>query len=170
MNNIKKIEKYIFQQHNSLFKHKDLTWKKLTYLLYYCQAWSLVLNKRKSFLNEIKANLCGPFISSIFDRYKHFMDKQIEIEDIDFNSDSIDKKDKELIDNVVEQYGKYDEEYLQHRIHIEKPWIDARFTRLKIINVDKMKKYYKDVYDNYKEVDFSVYREFRKIGLKTYKY
>jgi uncharacterized phage-associated protein len=52
--------------------HKPITNKKLQKLVYYSQAWSLVLNNKKLFNEPIEAWVHGPAVRSLYCRYKNF--------------------------------------------------------------------------------------------------
>ena len=51
---------------------KAVTNKKLQKLLYYAQAWSLVLRDKKLFSNKIEAWVHGPAIREVYFEYKKF--------------------------------------------------------------------------------------------------
>lgn len=126
---------------------KDCSNKKLQKLLYYSQAWSLVFRNCRLFTNNIVAWLHGPVIEDIYHQYKSFGYLPIDIDLKDFKENSINDKAKELIDSVLEVYGKLDADYLEMRTHIEEPWIEARKSKNEIITNNMMKTYYKQVLD-----------------------
>ena len=103
-----------------------VTNKKLQKLVYYAQAWSLVLNGKKLFNEPIEAWVHGPAIRSLYVQYKGYgfapITEKIEREDVS----NIFGKTKELLDTVWKSYGKLDAGYLEMLTHSEKPWQDAR--------------------------------------------
>lgn len=103
-----------------------LTNKKLQKLLYYSQAWNLVLNNKKIFPEEIQAWIHGPAIPSVYQEYKKFEFNDIddEIDEKDFSS--LTKEEILVLDAVWDVYGKYDANYLELLTHSEEPWIKAR--------------------------------------------
>ena len=108
--------------------HKDkiiITNKKLQKLVYYSQAWSLVLNKRKLFTDPIEAWVHGPAVRGLYTQYKKFGFNPIT-EEMDEKSIKIQTKDKNLLNEVWRVYGKFDSEYLEMLSHLERPWQDAR--------------------------------------------
>lgn len=139
-----------------LLKAKDscCTPKKLQKLLYYTQAWSLVLrDEKKLFDNDIEAWLHGPVIRDIYTKYRdysyHCISKEKTIlTDLDLQEDEI-----KLIENVWNAYGKYDADFLEMRTHIEDPWIEARkgvseeSSSKNIISIETMKCYYTKVHN-----------------------
>ena len=104
---------------------KPITNKKLQKLVYYSQAWSLVLNNRKLFNEPIEAWIHGPAVRNLYIKYKSFGFNPINI-DIKENSIKISTEDRELIDEVWKVYGKLDAQYLEMLTHSEQPWQEAR--------------------------------------------
>lgn len=105
---------------------KDLTNKKLQKLLYYSQAWSLVLENKKLFQDDFEAWIHGPAIPRVYRRYKNFGFNPIEEK---FNSNeftSLSDEEKTLLDQIWKIYGKYDANYLEVLTHSEEPWQAAR--------------------------------------------
>ena len=51
---------------------KVITNKKLQKLVYYSQAWSLVMNDKKLFKDPIEAWVHGPAVRSLYVQYKNF--------------------------------------------------------------------------------------------------
>ncbi len=105
---------------------KVITNKKIQKLVYYAQAWSLVVNKKPLFKEKIEAWVHGPAIKSVYAKYKEFgfnpIKKEPDIELINKISDI----DKNLLEQVWKLYGKYDSSYLEMLTHSEAPWQDAR--------------------------------------------
>ena len=105
---------------------KPISNKKLQKLLYYAQAWSLVLCKEKLFKDKIEAWVHGPAIRNVYIEYKEFgfnpIQKEIETDKIN----KIPEKIKKFLDKVWRVYGKLDAVYLEQLTHSEKPWQEAR--------------------------------------------
>jgi uncharacterized phage-associated protein len=106
-------------------KKEPITNKKLQKLVYYAQAWSLVLNNEKLFSDPIEAWVHGPAIRSLYDRYKKFGFNPIK-EDSEVNETDIPKDVKKVLDSVWGVYGKMDADYLELLTHSEDPWQEAR--------------------------------------------
>lgn len=126
---------------------KPITNKKLQKLVYYAQAWSLVLNNKKLFSEPIEAWVHGPAVRSLYVQYKKFGFEPIQ-EEIKSDTLNISGKTKELLDTVWQAYGKLDAGYLEMLTHSEKPWREAR-ERLQSsessdneISLKSMKSYY----------------------------
>ena len=106
-------------------KGKPITNKKLQKLVYYAQAWSLVLNNKKLFSEPIEAWVHWPAVRSLYLQYKKFGFEPIK-EEIKADTLNISGKTKELLDTVWNAYGKLDAGYLEMLTHSEEPWREAR--------------------------------------------
>ena len=144
---VQEVAKYILYLAD---KDKEVvTNKKLQKLVYYSQAWSLVLNERRLFNEKIEAWIHGPAVRSLYTRYKRFGFEPIE-QDVKLNTIDLTKKEKDLIEQVWNVYGKFDAGYLEMLSHSEKPWQEAR-RGLQVcegsdaeISPDTMKSFYKE--------------------------
>jgi uncharacterized phage-associated protein len=105
---------------------KSVTNKKLQKLLYYAQAWSLVMRDKKLFNEGIEAWVHGPAVRDIYFEYKDFGFNPIKKKINEKSITSISAEVKEFLDEVWSVYGKYDAAYLELLTHSEKPWQDAR--------------------------------------------
>lgn len=106
---------------------RPLTNKKLQKLLYYSQAWSLVLREKSLFDEQIEAWTHGPVVPSIYHHYKGFGFGFIQDKDKNpFVISVLSKEIREHLDEVWRVYGKYDADYLEALTHSENPWIQAR--------------------------------------------
>jgi len=105
---------------------KQITNKKLQKLVYYAQAWSLVLNDKKIFNDSIEAWVHGPAVRSLYVQYKNFGFNPIA-EDVEEKAFvNIPKQAKELLNEIWRVYGKLDAGYLEMLTHSERPWQEAR--------------------------------------------
>ena len=104
---------------------EPITNKKLQKLVYYAQAWSLVVNDEKLFNDKIEAWVHGPAIPSLYSKFKSFEFNPIEI-DTSKEKFNFSKKQRQLLEKVWDVYGKYDAEYLEALSHSELPWQEAR--------------------------------------------
>ncbi len=106
-------------------ENKPITNKKLQKLVYYSQAWSLVLNNKKLFNEPIEAWVHGPAVRSLYVQYKQFGFEPIQ-QKVKPASIKVSGKNKELLNAVWKVYGKMDAGYLEMLTHSEKPWQEAR--------------------------------------------
>lgn len=107
-------------------KRKDFTNKKLQKLMFYAQAWSLVLNKKRLIDDKFEAWVHGAAIPALYRRYKDFAFNPIDEEFDAKEFDSLTDTEKQLLDEVWSVYGKYDANYLELLNHSEEPWQNAR--------------------------------------------
>ena len=120
---VQEVAKYILYLANR--DKENVTNKKLQKLVYYSQAWSLVFNEKKLFNDRIEAWIHGPAIRSLYSKYKRFGFDPIE-QEVKLGTVGLTKKEKDLIDQVWNVYGKLDAAYLEMLSHSEEPWQKAR--------------------------------------------
>lgn len=105
---------------------KKITNKKLQKLVYYAQAWSLVLKNKPLFDEKIEAWVHGPAIKSLYIKYKIFGFDPIQKRVDATLLRTLPLKDKKLLDSVWSVYGGLDAGYLEMLTHFETPWKEAR--------------------------------------------
>jgi uncharacterized phage-associated protein len=105
---------------------KPITNKKLQKLVYYAQAWSLVLNNKKLFDEKIEAWVHGPAIKSLYVKYKSFGFNTIKKDADTASLKTLSSINKKLLDSVWSVYGGLDADYLEMLTHSETPWKEAR--------------------------------------------
>jgi uncharacterized phage-associated protein len=119
------LSKYILKY----FKQKDETINhlKLQKLVYYIDAWHNVFLNEPLIEEDFEAWMHGPVVR---DLWNHYRDESIlnnpiyaTDDDIDLN---INQEQREIIDDVLEEYGDKTPYYLECLTHEEKPWIVAR--------------------------------------------
>ena len=115
------------------FMHKSrqegkpgFTNKKLQKMLFYAQAWSLVLNDKPLFNEKFEAWVHGAAIPKVYRAYSKFGASQIDEDIKEEEFKMLDNEEKALLDNIWEVYGKYDADYLELLNHQEEPWQKAR--------------------------------------------
>lgn len=128
-------------------KGKSISHLKLQKLLYYVQAWHLVYADEPLFEDDFEAWLHGPVVRKVWNYYKPYsimLDTlPVDEEDIDITEDQ-----RELIDDVLDEYGDKSGYYLECLTHSERPWKEARQQgENTIIQKEKIKKYYGELLD-----------------------
>lgn len=89
----------------------DISNKKLQKLLYYVQAWTLVLYDKKAFNDEIEAWVHGPAIPDVYRQYKNFVFEAIppeaigDVKKIDEDVTAV-VKDVELYESATTGSGR----------------------------------------------------------------
>lgn len=118
-----KVAKYFIWK--SQQEGKAITNKKLQKLLYYAQAWNLVIKGQPLFNDKIEAWIHGPAIWNVYQEYKKYGFSPIteEIKKTDIKK----VPSQDVLEDVWMIYGqKYDADFLEQLTHNEKPWQDAR--------------------------------------------
>lgn len=128
---------------------KGLTNKKVQKLLYYSQAWSLVLRDGKKMFNDsIEAWVHGPAIPAVYFYFKEFGANEIDIDVDEKKIAQLKQDEKNILDTIWSIYGKYDASYLEILSHSETPWQEARKdlnaneASSNKISLSSMKRYY----------------------------
>lgn len=128
-----------------LEKKGTLTGFQLQKLLYYCQAWSLVVLDKPLFHEEIKAFEHGPVVPSVSMQHKG----QVRVHPSDINGDSTALSEVEMafIDAVLSAYDGLTGDQLEQLTHREEPWLQCYNKRTgisssAIIPQDLMRDYY----------------------------
>jgi uncharacterized phage-associated protein len=102
-----------------------LTNLRLQKLLYYAQAWSLVLRESELFPEDIEAWRWGPVVPTV---YNQLPDGQgaIQIPPTQFfDAPDLPPEDAELVRSVWEAYNQYSALQLSRMTHQETPWLRA---------------------------------------------
>jgi uncharacterized phage-associated protein len=119
---------------------------KLQKLLYYGQAWSLVLRKQPLFYQEIEAWVSGPVVRDVWNEYQVYKYGDIPVPDrcdIEWEEDEL-----EVLEEVWNTYGELSARHLQNLTHSELPWRKAREglepaeKSKNVISMDDMQSYY----------------------------
>ncbi len=137
---------FIYKNNNN--PKSDFTNKKLQKLLYYSQAWNLVINNEKLFDDKIEAWIHGPSVPNVYSEFKGFGFNEIKQEIAEPNFSDITTQEKKVLDAVWDVYGKYPADYLEALTHSEEPWQKARTGLMPYdsssaeISTDDMKRYY----------------------------
>ena len=144
MNKALDVAKYILWYCNE-HAINNCTNKKLQKLLYYIQAWSLVLRGEGIFSNQIEAWLHGPVVVNVYHAYKDYGFSPIPFNASLFKTDLFTADEKSLMNAVLEKYSKFDADFLEMRTHIERPWLETRQKGEDVILPALMKEYYESV-------------------------
>lgn len=136
---------------------KPITNKKLQKLVYYAQAWSLVLHNEKLFSEKIEAWVHGPAIPDLYEKFMQFGAEPITLKPSDKPTFNLPETQKEILDNVWQVYGKFDADYLEILTHSELPWLEAREglqsseSSENEISLETMKSYYSQKLNDIKQ-------------------
>lgn len=116
-----------------ILSRTSITPKKLQKLLYYTYQWYLyVFNDDEDhieirlFDEPFEAWVHGPVIPSLYRRYSCFGYARIYESDQMDAEKEIDLEDKQVIDNALSVYAKYDADTLERLSHLESSWKNQR--------------------------------------------
>lgn len=134
---------------------------KLQKLVYYVESWHLAYFEKPILKEDFEAWVHGPVLRSV---WSYFKERNIVslYNDVVLKEDSkepliqrieglLSKDQKELIDNVLDEYGDKTAFYLENLTHSERPWIEARGNCDQSdrcdtpISKETMKKFYQDM-------------------------
>jgi uncharacterized phage-associated protein len=101
----------------------SITHLKLQKLLYYAQAWTMVLFNKTLFEEDFQAWMHGPVLLSIWESYKHYGFDSIPISNFE---DALPNEVTELLEEIKSVYGEKSAKYLEELTHSELPWREAR--------------------------------------------
>lgn len=129
---------------------------KLQKLLYYIEAWHLGILGTNFYSpsENFEAWVHGPVNRNVYERFAEtkFLYSDISLNDRINNNPQLNKDDKEFVDYILENYGRFTGMDLETMTHNEQPWQEARgglgpFDACnKIISVETMKSYYQNRY------------------------
>jgi uncharacterized phage-associated protein len=101
----------------------SITHLKLQKLVFYAQAWSLVMFDKGLFEEDFQAWSHGPVLPSVYENYKKFSYESIPMCSCDNN---LTPEVMALLDDIKGVYGEKSAKYLENLTHSELPWIEAR--------------------------------------------
>ncbi len=120
--------------------------KKLQKLVYYAQAWHLVLCNDSLFEDQIEAWVNGPVVKDLWSQYNVHYTGPIPAAQV--MEPSLTPEVKRVLDEVWQVYGKFDADYLVELVHSESPWLKARegldenLPSRREITIESMREYY----------------------------
>lgn len=114
---------------------------KLQKLLCYCQGMNLALRDTPLFLDEIQAWTHGPVVSRVYGEYKTFGSSPIPCPEVE--SDDLSAEEKQLVEEVYQEFGQFSAWKLREMTHAELPYQEAEATGSKTVNPETMRKFFK---------------------------
>ena len=113
---------------------------KLQKLVYYVQGFSLAMNDRPMFEDDIFAWQHGPVVPSLYHAFKNNGAYGIP-KPVNFDASAIPEEDRELMDEVYDVYGQFSAWKLRNMTHEEAPWKNAPTNG--VITKESMKNFFK---------------------------
>lgn len=96
-------------------------------ILYYVKAISKLFEEESIILEPCEAWKFGPVFPSVYEKYREFGRKEIEINlSEEYVNELLTEKEKHVTDYVLGTFGIYNAWFLKDLTHCEEPWIAAR--------------------------------------------
>lgn len=96
---------------------------KLQKLVYYSQAYSLAWTGERMFDEPVRAWTHGPVVYELFDQHRGKF--SVGVGEIDGDTEELSRRDRVVIQGVLDALGGLTGWELRNRTHDEKPWRDA---------------------------------------------
>lgn len=131
---------------------ESITHLQLQKLLYYSQAWALILLNKPLFEEDFQAWAHGPVLRSVYDKYSGNRWNALPPPQ-DTEEETIDEQTDQLLEEVYRVYGKFSGKTLEQLTHREPPWVEARGNCApedrcdNVIPKNNIKKYFTAVYE-----------------------
>lgn len=133
MNELPQIDAFLLAKY-ILARKGPMSHLKLQKLLYYVEAWHLAFFECSIIKEDFKAWLHGPVCVPVWHKIKKMsvLNDRIKVKDGDVAKikktveAKLDLKQKELINDVLSEYGDKTSYHLECLTHAERPWIHAR--------------------------------------------
>lgn len=103
-----------------------MTHKKLQKLSYYAYSWYYTLYGEKLFNNHFQAWVHGPVAPELYQEYKSFGWREIDMVEELPRSFEQDSELISFIHQVYDSYGHLNGDQLEYLTHMEEPWKEAR--------------------------------------------
>ena len=116
---------------------------KLQKLLYYAQGFSLAINNKTLFEEDVVAWEHGPVVKEVYDIYSQYSSNAIPVPDAEVR---LTTEERELITNVWNVYGQFSAWRLRDMTHNETPWKST--ARNTAISHEKLKTFFKTLVTN----------------------
>lgn len=101
----------------------SITHLKLQKLLYYAQAWSMVVLNKSLFKEDFEAWMHGPVLPSVWESYKKYGFDALPVCACD---NDLPENILKLLEDIKSVYGEKSAKYLEELTHSETPWKHSR--------------------------------------------
>lgn len=119
---------------------------KIQKLLYFAQAASLSLFKKRVFSEEIQAWKYGPVVPTVYHKYKNFNNNLITSPEGIYIS--IDTDTAQLLKGIWDLFGKYSASELVQITHNHAPWKNVYEEGNNVpISIESLKNYYQNIFE-----------------------
>lgn len=154
-NKIDNVVKYL------LINSSDITPLALQKLLYYSQGFFKVFNGEYLFNDDCEAWIHGPVYRDIYQKYKKYGWTPILGNKKNLGDLNLTTLEKEILDNIIRNFGCYSGKVLEKMTHMEIPWrktrigLDDNEYSNRIIEKDLIKEYFTSIRDKYNMLNIS---------------
>jgi uncharacterized phage-associated protein len=116
---------------------------RLNKLMYFAQAWSLVLLKKPLFHESVEAWPLGPVIPSIYHKYKLYGKSQITTVDPSFHLSMLGDDEQQVLFATMARYGEYSTHGLVDLSHEDgSPWAQACDAKTSVILSEDIRNFF----------------------------
>ena len=112
---------------------------KLQKMLYYMQGFHLAFFGTPLFEEEIKAWQYGPVVPSVYEEYKRYESKAIDLPEGPVIE--LTEEEEAVFDNVYDEYNQFSAVALMKMTHEESPWRSTEIGQ--VIDKEKIKQFFK---------------------------
>ena len=134
-------------------------------LLYYTEVFYMLFKGKKLFKSACSAWEHGPVYGRIYFEYKEYGKEPI---DKDLEDTSIDSELKELVDEIIKDFGIYSGKVLAYFTHQESPWKYAKENNLSIIDEYLIKELADNIKNKFDIVSFGDINKYSKEKIEEY--
>lgn len=111
---------------------------KLQKMLYYMQGFHLAFFGTPLFEEEIKAWQYGPVVPSVYEEYKRYESKAIDLPEGPIIQ--LTEEEEAVFDNVYDEYNQFSAVALMKMTHEESPWRSTEISQ--VIDKEKIKEFF----------------------------
>lgn len=116
---------------------------RLNKLMYFAQAWSLVLLEKPLFSEQVEAWPLGPVIPSVYHKYKQYGKRQITTVDPSYHLNMLSEKEQQVLLATMAYYGDFSTRGLVDLSHEEgSPWAKACDSKATVIQQEDIRNYF----------------------------
>lgn len=121
----------------------SITNLKLQKMLYYMQGFWLAVFDRPLFDEDIEAWMYGPVVPSVYEEYKSYEKRAIDIIEHGTVISLSSEEEEDLFNEVYDVYNQYSATALIDMTHGEMPWATTTVGKGHVIDRNKMRVFFK---------------------------